>query len=290
MNDLYGIDPTAPSSLRDLSELMRVFGPGEGRFIADFPGQWFHDLQQHMKALSDIQQMAALEMWLRVGKNAVLPTSARFNPAWSWNENAFALREHVVKLIGTKECPANLDPIDKVLVDPDGFPDARGGHIPRTAEAYAKAARPLMQTSPKIVLVDPYFKLRYRDQRTGQFRPSLRHCSSLKALFRDAVRWQRVICFKLAISKEQALDGDDSGEIFETELQQLVNECGAHAIELEYVILDGRFSTDRHPRYLLGMQRGLHFDWGFDTGDADSTNHIEWMGESVLKPLLKRFT
>jgi hypothetical protein len=38
------------------------------------------------------------------------------------------------------------------------------------------------------------------------------------------------------------------------------------------------------------MNRGLHFDWGFDTGDAGSTNHIEWMGKSVLEPLLKRFT
>lgn len=290
MNDLYGVDPAAPSSLRDLSDLMRIFGPGEGRFIADFPGQWFHDLQRHMRSLSDLQQMAALEMWLQMGRHAVLPTKARFNPAWSWNENAVTLRAHVVKLIGRKECPASLEPIDKVLVDPNAFPDARGGHIPRTAEAYAKAARPLLQTSPKIVLIDPYFKLRNRDQKTDQFRPSVRHKKSLEALFREAVSWRRVECFKLAVSLEQALDGDETGEIFESDLQVLADSCGAHAIELEYVLLDSRISTDRHPRYLLGMQSGLHFDWGFDTGDADSTNHIEWMGQTVLKPLLKRFT
>ena len=290
MNDLYGIDPVAPSSLRDLSELMRVFGPGEGRFIAEFPGNWFYELQQHMKKLSDIQQMAALEMWLKVGKSAVLPTSARFNSTWTWNENASTLREHVVKLIGTTTCPANLEPIDKVLIDPDGFPDARGGHIPRTAKAYAEAARPLLQTSPKIVLIDPYFKLRYWDQRSAQFRPSERHRKSLEALLRESVVWRRVVCFKLALSKEQAMDCDDSGTVFENDLQQLAINCGAKDIELEYVLLDDKFSTDRHPRYLLGMHRGLHFDWGFDTGDAGSTNHIEWMGKSVLEPLLKRFT
>lgn len=290
MNDLYGVDPGAPSSLRDLSDLMRVFGPGEGRFIAEFPGDWFHKLVRHMKELSDIQQMAALEMWLQVGKSAVVPIRARFNSAWTWDENASALREHVVKLIGARECSANLVPIDKVLLDPDGFPDARGGHIPRTAKAYAEAARPLFQTSPKIVLVDPYFKLRYRDSRNGQFRPSVRHRKSLEALFLEAVAWQRVVCFKLAISKEQALDGDESGAIFESELQELADNCGVKNIELEYVLLDDKFSTDRHPRYLLGMNRGLHFDWGFDTGDSGSTNHIEWMGKSVLQPLLERFT
>jgi hypothetical protein len=290
MNDLYGIDPTAPESIRDLSDLMRIFGPGEGRFIAEFPDQWFVDLSSHMKSLSDLQQMAAIELWLKIGRNAVLPTTVRFNSKWSWSENATALKDHVVKLIGNKRCPATLEPIDKVLIDPRAFRDARGGHIPRTADAYAAAARPLLQTSPKIVLVDPYFKLRYFDNRAGTFRPSTRHRNSLMALFREAAVWKRVECFKLAVSSDQAFDGDKTGAIFDDQLLQIRSQCGAQSIDMEVEVLDGSLSTDRHPRYLLGMHSGLHFDWGFDTGDVTSTNHIEWMGQSVLAPLLDRFT
>ena len=37
MNDLFGIDPQSPSCMRDISDILRLFSPSEGRFIADFP-------------------------------------------------------------------------------------------------------------------------------------------------------------------------------------------------------------------------------------------------------------
>ena len=58
----------------------------------------------------------------------------------------------VRKIIGRKGCPATMEPLEKALMDPNGFPDASGGHIQRTATAYAEVARPLLQVSPKIVL------------------------------------------------------------------------------------------------------------------------------------------
>jgi hypothetical protein len=42
MNDVYAIDPKAPSNINELSNLMRLFGNGEGRFIADYPSPWFN--------------------------------------------------------------------------------------------------------------------------------------------------------------------------------------------------------------------------------------------------------
>ena len=114
--------------------------------------------------------------------------------------------------------------------------------------------------------------------------------ASISAIFREAAKWGRVECFKLAVSRQQCLEDDPTDEIFVTRLTDLLDECAASNIELEYVVLDDSVSIDRHPRYLLGMHSGLHFDWGFDTGNPRTTNHIEWMGQSVLEPLLKRFT
>lgn len=292
MNDVYGVDPAAPSDFRDFAQLMRLFDTGQGRFIADFPMQWFHDVREHMKSLTDMQQKQALELWLKVGCNAVLPTDARFARARSWPDNACAfLNGKVIKLIGAKGCTAPVQPLDHALMDPDAFPDARGGHIPRTPSAYAAAARPLLQTSPKVVLVDPYFALRYSHKPTNKILPSRRHKESLSALVKEALKWERVQIFKLMVSADTALKDDPEGETFSADLEGLLYDTGAAGkIAIEWDCLDRSVSTERHPRYLLGMASGLHFDWGFDTDHENTTNHVEWMGMSVLKPLLENFT
>lgn len=291
MNDIYGIDPSAPSDFRDFVQLMRLFEKGEGRFIAAFPTEWFSVVRDHMKALTDIQQLQALEIWLRVGRSALLPSDVRFLPSRSWPENANALAGKVRKLIGAKNCPATVQPLEQALLDPNGFPDARGGHIPRTARAYADAARPLLQTSPKVVLIDPYFALRFFHKSTNQMRKSSRHWNSLSALLKDAVEWKRVETFRLMVSAEKALLDDEDGKLFEEDIHVLLDELGAVGkIEIEWDLLDRSISTERHPRYLLGMYSGLHFDWGFDTDDEKTTNHVHWMGQSELVPLLKNFT
>ena len=292
MNDIYGIDPTSPSDFRDFAHLMRLFEIDQGRFIANYPnGGWLPAMREHLRRMPDMEQMKAKELWLSIGRSAMVPMPGNFNHEWSWAENASTtIRDKVFKLIGPKACPPTLEAIDQALLNPEAFPDASGGHIQRSATAYAKAARPLLQTSPKIVLVDPYFKLRYFDDRTETFRPSIRHRKSLEELFREAVKWRRVEIFCLAVSEKEALRSDESGEIFCNELKVLAASCNAASIDLELDVLDPLSSTERHPRYLLGMERGLHFDWGFDTGPQETTSHIEWISKNALQPLLKRFT
>ena len=289
MNDLYGIDPAAPSSLLEFASLMRIFGPGEGRFIAAFPGQWIDDVAQHIKSFSQLEQMAAIELWLRYGKHALLPTAARYNPKWLWSENATNLREYVVKVIGAKGCPATLVPIDRALVDPSLFPDAGGGHFPRTANSYATVARPLLQTSTKIVLIDPYFKFRtIVAGTTNSYRQIPRFRETLDALFREAVQWKRVECFKFAVLSKEAFHGDPGGKEFKSEMRKLADKNGAQNMKLEFCELDDHPSS--HARYLLGMRNGLHFDRGLDTGDPKSKSHIDWIGPAALQPLLDQFT
>lgn len=288
MNDLYGVDPAAPSSLLEFASLMRFFGPGEGRFIADFPGQWIDDVAQHIKSFSQLEQMAAIELWLRYGKHALLPTAARYNRKWSWSENATNLGEYVVRVIGAKGCPATLVPIDRALLDPSVFPDARGDHLPRTAQSYATVARPLFQTSTKIVLIDPYLKFRTIIEGTNSYKQITRFRETLEALFREAVRWKQVECFKFAVLSKEAFHGDPGGKEFKSEMRKLADKNDAQYMKLDFFELDDHSSS--HARYLLGMHNGLHFDWGFDTGNSKSKNHINWIGPAALQPLLIQFT
>jgi hypothetical protein len=292
MNDVYGIDPAAPSDFRDFATLMRLFEIDQGRFITDYPrGGWFINLKQHLDSLSlsAPDQLRAVELWLKVGQSALVPVEQKFNPAHSWPENAIKIQGKVKALLGAANCPATLVPLSEYLSDPNGFPDARGAHIHRTPNDYVKVARPLLQTSPKVVLVDPYFKLRYLDRNSGKFRAA-RFCKVLDALLREAVYWGRVEVFKLAISPKEAFLEDPEGKIFSDELLALVDKAGAASIKIETEQLDPSKPIGNHARYLLGMKRGLHFDWGFDTADIGPTNHVEWISRSALQPLLQRFT
>jgi hypothetical protein len=179
--------------------------------------------------------------------------------------------------------------LEDVLVDPDALPDCRGGHIPRTPGAYASVARPLMQISNKVVLVDPYFCLRYLPVGLKKTRPSRRHIQSLRALIQVAHAERKVEVFKLMVSPKKAMINDVDGAQFEEDLSGILNDVGATGIAIEYDLLDDRHSLERHPRYLLGNECGLRFDWGLDTADDNSTNHVEWIGRASLKPLLDRF-
>lgn len=284
MNDLFGIDPCAPSNLRDLVDIMRLFGPSEGRFIADFPMEWRGELRQHMASISDVSQMAMVESWSRI-HHAMLPVKARFRAGQSWAENAMTLRDEVKKLIGPAGRPSNLvEPLDKVLIDPTAFPDANDGLIPRTPEAYVQAARPLLLSSRKIVLIDPFFALKFQDKR-GQWCWDRRRLV-LVSLLRAAARGKQVECFEIFNTPNKMVGAN----LLYDDLISVAAEAGAAKMQLAIRSLDEKSLVGQHARYMLGLESGLHFDHGFDTVSDGSTNHVKWIGKSALEPLLEKFT
>jgi hypothetical protein len=289
MNDRYGVDPCAAASLSELASLLRLFGPEHGRFILDFPQEWFNGVRTHFQSATDLQRARLVELWVHHAKRSLLPTKTTYSPALTWPRNAANLLREARELIGPAGSTPPCRALEDVLVDPSALQDCRGGHIPRTPDAYSEAARPLLQISPKVVLIDPYFRLRYRAGGSMISRPSARHRRSLKALLSTAQSEGRVEVFRLMLSESEAIVGDDGVLNFEADLEELRREAGVTRIALEYDFLDAMHSLERHPRYLLGNGCGLRFDWGFDTMADDSTNHVEWVGGAALAPLLERF-
>lgn len=289
MNDRYGVDPAAAATVPELASLLRQFGPEHGRFIFDFPPDWFDAVRLHFQDASELRRARLVELWVHRAKRALLPTKTRYSTALSWSRNAAYLVSEARALIGPTGSSPPCRPLEDVLIDPAALPDCRGGHVPRTPQAYAEAARPLLQISPKVVLVDPHFRLRYRVKDSSVVKPSARHRRSLKALLSAAPSDRRVEVFKLMVSEKEALIEDSNGSGFEADLAEVGKEAGITGIALEYDFLDAGHTLDRHPRYLLGNECGLRFDWGFDTMNDDSTNHVEWIGAAALAPLLDRF-
>lgn len=282
MNDRYGVDPCAATSVGELANLLRQFRPEHGRFIFDFPPDWHTEVRMHFRDARDLERKKLTE-WIRAAKQSFLPTTVRYSGGLPWAKNAEYLTG-TRSLIGPDGSRPPCRALTDVLSDPDAFPDCRGGQIPRTPAAYADVARPLFQISSKVVLVDRYFRLR---REKPPFRRSESHFRSLKALIRAAQDERKVEVFKLMVSEAMI---DECGEAaFEADLSAVLKEAGGDGVAIEYGLLDPAHPLDRHPRFLLGTECGLGFDWGFDTANDDSTNHVEWIGRAALKPLLERF-
>lgn len=287
MNDLYGIDPKAPSSVSELSSLIRLFSPSEGRFIADFPMGWTSEVREHMSSLSDLCRMAFVEAWIKLSGHAVLPTKQQYKPSLTWAENATYIRGDVVKLIGPSETSKEpIDPIDQALMDPNAFRDSRDGLIRRTANAYAEIARPILLRSRKVVLIDPYLTFRYKPVSSNAWH-SDRCRNVVKTMLKMAQQGKYLECFEVFYVPENNVCG---AEFLDEDLKALADEIGFTNLQVAARPIRKEANTKQHARYLLGLKSGLHFDHGFDTNDDGSTNHVQWMSASVLDPLLDKFT
>lgn len=289
MNDLYGIDPDAPANARDLADLLRLFRSGEGRFIAACPGNWPSVIARSDR-WTDSQKHLVLAFSEQI-KRVLVPLSRREVPTPIWSENVPRLQSSGVKsLLGVDGCTAPIVPLHVALENPDAFSDARGDHIPRQIVDYVRAVQPLFKLSTKVVLVDPFFGL-WRKTWRGDVVPDLPRRQVLTALLKCAAQFGRVACFKIVLS-EVALPDDPKRENFEREFERIANDAGARDVELTYVVLEEHNKGDQHARYLLGNYAGLQFDHGFaidSRRDGKSKNHVHWMSESELTPLLDRF-
>ena len=288
MNDSYGVDPNAAASVDDFAKLLRQFGPEHGRFIFDFPSDWHAQIRHHLedRVVGDVKRLKLTEQWLRTAKRSLLPTNARYLDALPWAKNAEYLIG-VKRLIGPAGSRPPCIALEDVLIDHDALPDCRGGHIPRNPTAYAEVARPLMQISHKVVLIDPYLCFHELPKGSSKTRRTDRYAHSLKALLRVANAEKKVEVFKLMVSRARAtLDGEAQ---FISDYRAIRSDvCGATGLQVEHGFLD----ESHHARYLLGNDCGLHFDHGFDTArykNDDSTQDVVWIGRATLTRLLDQF-
>lgn len=285
MNDLYGIDPDAPANARDLADLLRLFRSGEGRFIAACPDNWPAVIAKSDR-WTDSQRHRVIAFSEQI-KRVIFPLNACEAPAPTWSQNVMHMRSSGVKsLLGVDGCTAPIVPLHAALESPDAFSDARGDHIPRQIAEYVRAVQPLFKLSTKVVLVDPFFglwrKTGLRDVVADHDRRNV-----LAALLKCAAQFGRVACFNIFLSKD-ALPDDPDGKRFMKDFERIAKDAGAGHIELSHRALTG----NQHARYLLGNYTGLQFDHGFDIDtrpNGRSKNHVHWMSESELAPLLDRF-
>lgn len=278
----YGVDPATPSSPRDLADLLRLFDASEGRFVAEFPGDWCRRLRQHLSGGSELDVKRAEEATVRLSRRLLPPQSrSRYDERFAWAENAHLLLRdaRLDGLIGPSGSPPTVQSLPRLMEEVEPLPPAREALVPCTVAAYVDAVRPIIQTSRKVLMIDRYFAL-YRSEKRRRAEWDL-----LLHLLREADRAGRVAQFHLVHDFGETDDPD--GELHRQAKLEL--QHGLNNVKLNFERRD-----DCHARYFLGNYSGLHFDHGFHldarAGNVgQKLNHVHWLTDSVIGELHREY-
>jgi len=281
MNEIIGIDPVAPSDIKDLKSLLEMFGLSNGRFIANYPADWELILRQNLNQLKDIDKARATRL-LDKHRDATLPVDGDYKRSKDWAANAVELQgkgRKFSEIYSTSDNPYKLPALEALLWDDDqSIPDGRGAHLPMTVESYRKAAKPLFLQSTEVHLIDSYFSLR-RDGGEKDFR----RWKVLSGFFEEAKNSGRCTQFCMHVNGAK-FPTDSSINTLVLDLEQIRDEVNYPELELSYTVEEDKL----HGRYLFSIKGGLQFDYGFDTDtrNLDKRNHIHWLSATELEPLL----
>ena len=105
MNELYGVDPAAPSDSEELNQLLDQFGPAQGRFILDVPGDWLGHARSVLTGLPPLARLRALETLTRSRRAVIRSDAGLARVEKTWLESSVSLAGRVDGMIGRRHCP-----------------------------------------------------------------------------------------------------------------------------------------------------------------------------------------
>lgn len=285
MNEHYALDPESLTSARDLQVLLRMFGLQAGRFVAKYPLHWPKLFTQYAQSLPDVERARMLALW-RSKKSALLPLGELpYDEGLAWANNAAVAHDKhraFQDVIGRTGNGFGWRALEDVLYGDDcELPDGRGDHVPMKAIEYAKCVAPLFHASAEVTLVDPYFTL---EQEGG--RHDMRRIPVLKALLQVANQSPSMESLRLILERRHIENKMVSTSRLQDRLQQLVAESGAGRITVSAKVVER--DELGHGRYIFSIHGGLQFDQGFEE-QKGARNHVHWLSEPELKPILDRF-
>jgi len=275
MNEIYGIDPSSPSDLKDLKVLFTRFGLAHGRFISRYPSDWDRELFSAFSELSELDR-SRLTRLIQLHQDALLKSSAPFNRSKSWSKNVAEQRLRMKsfdRILAKNPNEENFETLENYLWGEDDDPgSSRGAFIEMTPESYANACAPLFECSSEVHVSDRFFQLRNQSGLMNRKRWSV-----LRALVGKAA--QSSNCRELVLHFElpPAVSVKNFEMKMEEDLEEIANEF---SFDFSYDIRDAM----HHGRYIFSIHGGLQFDHGFEITYGQK-NHVHWLSSSELNHL-----
>lgn len=282
MNEVYAVDPAAPADWKELKLLLDQFGLQTGRFVADFPLDWIDEVRAGFARATEIERKCAIEVLKRRRCGLTTRSGAKFLSSMPWVENAVAATREFKCIIGCRQNGIGLPTVEDVLYDDEkALPSGIEDHLDGRADEYARVARPLFEASAEVILVDPFF-LRADEDRAAQ-----RKRTVLAKLLRCAE--SSGTCERFLLMLELPPHGTMSRSAAEAKVDDHIRwacrEAGSQHVKVKRALRE----DVGHGRYLFSVDGGLHFDEGFGELRDGKKNHVTWLSQPGLAPLLKRF-
>jgi hypothetical protein len=279
MNECFAIDPNAPQDKKDLATLAHTFGPGNGRFIAEYPSDWLSYAQSSLDGFSGLDRSRA-QLLLTKLRDSLVPVKAPFSRGRSWEANAANLvkqRYGIKEILGKDPNAAGLMTLSQYLWDtPESLVGTSAGdHIPMTAECYRDACWPLFVFSTEVHLADRFFALRNRIGQTDKTRVPI-----LQILLQTAVFFNRTKLIHIHFERNFDYSESEQEQQIEDDLTAIMDGTGITNLDVVYSLREEL----KHGRYLFSIKGGLHFDHGFQLL-RNQKNHVHWLKPEELKPL-----
>jgi len=292
MNEVYALEPSIDIDLRGLRFLFDKFGFSEGRFLAELPSTWKKKFVEKFDGLDRTRAESLLS------RRVFLPIDFFYDPSLGWRENArrayTEARPTIASAIVIDGGESGFIGANSLLDDPEiVLPDSRGAHIERNVPSYLNAINPLVRTSSEIFLVDRFFTCWNGSQEKR------RQTNFLVGLLKLAFKHRLCERIEIINGRDQCLVNRDEDDWVEF-LKKTYKESGVTDIEFEYSFIEEKLASVTnepqsgsglvHPRYIFSRFAGIQFDWGFDVDSRGGTkNHVHWMSDSELKPLIDQF-
>ncbi len=282
MHSLFAIEPDAINNWQDLRYALEKFGYGKGLLIARFPKTWMRLVIEACKrnGVRDIE-LKRIEEKLRQAKDDRLVRMGLPFAGDDWLSNAQndAVRDNLSAVLVRHKLEADrfhcLADVDEALFD-----NRRDVLVKRNAQALAEAARYVLLSSDRIVLVDPYF----------QAKPKC--CKVLEAMV-DLCREQEHRLIEVSIFTAQSTD-ERRVDLIAADYEMMLRSVLGQGLSLRIHLLpDADLDHDFHARYVFSQRAGLRFDRGFveptDHGQREHLTDVGCLDQSKVAELNSRY-
>lgn len=290
----FAIDPDLLASPERLRYYESHLGFDRGRVVAEFPDDWIERVRKVWPSVAGLTRSRMEERLVRLRRDALLASRRAYDHSKGWPQNAVdSHSKQAFRAIITASNPAGLPEImvDEEVDERSGpFAVERQVTISRTARKIANLVVPLACTSPRLVLVDPYFSPaigRYASDRTRTVRTPWYHLmDELTSALPDGVEVEYHTLRKTARGGHPLVGNADREE--KADWLSKCREMRAHlpsVISFRVVRWQERPGGDiLHARYALTHRCGLVVEAGFDANFKWHARHMHvFLMEATLQ-------
>ncbi len=295
MNELFGIEPCAFETVKELRLLLQAHGPYTGKYILEYPSStsWRRQVLEHFSHVGDVERERLKSILIRAKEERIAIEIQKLGWADSkdWIHNAIQIwsRQGNYKKIYVSDIRYHdlIDTegvkIDRLLINSMDPPPltASDAEIEAKADDYWDVCSLLCKISHVIHVVDPYFDP-LKASRRNIFRLFLNNFFEIPHL-QELNFWVR---------KNAVCNADGTVDL--AKIERFINDIARNRWRnksLNFNLIQDEDSVDKiHARYLLTNKGGIKVDQGFQELPNNRKNLISTVAPEQYKRLYELFS